>query len=129
VGADHSRQHKEGNRQASDYDPEHAHAPLIDTNNGGSGVEFPQTLARAVTEITNVDTVITGHSPVMKWHDFIEYAEFNRAFLETTRLALKAGKTIDQAAAELTLPDKFRNYNLTRSKENITKIFEELKKE
>ena len=37
--------------------------PLIDVNNGGSGVEYPKTLARAAAKLKNVDTVIPGHSP------------------------------------------------------------------
>src|SRR5438128_2515240 len=37
-------------------------APLVDASNGGSAVAFPQTLAKAVTGLKNVDTVITGHS-------------------------------------------------------------------
>ena len=37
-------------------------APLVDTNNGGSATAFPQTLAKVVSGIKNVDTVITGHS-------------------------------------------------------------------
>src|SRR5206468_2772564 len=36
--------------------------PLIDANNGGSGVAYPQTIAKAARGIKNVDTVITGHS-------------------------------------------------------------------
>ena len=36
-------------------------APLIDRANGGSGVALPETLAKAVAEITDVARVITGH--------------------------------------------------------------------
>src|SRR5438034_4769027 len=36
--------------------------PLIDRNNGGSGIAYPQTIAKAVSAIKNVDTVITGHT-------------------------------------------------------------------
>ena len=36
-------------------------APTIDVANGGSGVSFPQTLARAVAEIKGINRVITGH--------------------------------------------------------------------
>src|SRR5437870_13819741 len=36
-------------------------APFIDTANGGSGVAFPETLAKAVTQITGISRVITGH--------------------------------------------------------------------
>src|SRR5213593_3848090 len=33
-------------------------APVLDRNNGGSGVEFPKTLAKAVAGIKDIDTVI-----------------------------------------------------------------------
>ena len=39
-------------------------APAIDTANGGSGVAFPETLAKAVEAIDGVDRVITGHGPI-----------------------------------------------------------------
>ena len=46
--------------------------PLIDFNNGGSGVQYGLTIAKAAATIKNVDKVITGHSDVMTWPDFVE---------------------------------------------------------
>ncbi|HYR90069.1 MAG TPA: MBL fold metallo-hydrolase [Terriglobia bacterium] len=102
--------------------------PLIDANNGGSGMAFPQTLDRAVAGIKNVDTVITGHSTIMKWADLKDFADFNRMFLDAARAARKAGKTPEQAAAEFKLPEKFKDYNVGRAATNFTLIFGELKK-
>src|SRR5262247_1594192 len=34
--------------------------PLIDRNNGGSGVAYPDTIRKAATTIKNVDVVING---------------------------------------------------------------------
>ena len=39
--------------------------PLIDGSNGGSGVEFPETLSKAADYAKNVETIITGHSVQM----------------------------------------------------------------
>src|SRR5262245_18143354 len=50
--------------------------PLIDVNNGGSGIAYGETIGKAASGIKNVDTVITGHSTVMKWQDFVDYGEF-----------------------------------------------------
>src|SRR3984957_4084379 len=36
--------------------------PIIDTSKGGSGLRYPDSLAKAAAGITNVDTIITGHS-------------------------------------------------------------------
>jgi glyoxylase-like metal-dependent hydrolase (beta-lactamase superfamily II) len=103
-------------------------APLIDMNNGGSGVEYPDTLAKAAAGIKDVDTVIPGHSPVTDWQTFREYGEFNRDFLAAVQAAVKAGKTADEAASSLQLPDRWKDYDMTRAKDNVPKIYSELKK-
>jgi len=48
--------------------------------------------------------------------------------LDAARAAQKAGKTPEQAAAELKLPEKFKDYNVGRAAANFTLIFGELKK-
>jgi cyclase len=101
--------------------------PLIDMNNGGSGVEYPQTLTKAVAGIKDVETVIPGHSPVTDWKTFQEFAEFNKEFLTAVEAAKKAGKTADEAAAGLQLGDRWKDYGMTRAKDNVTKIYGELK--
>ena len=106
--------------------------PLIDVNNGGSGLTYGETISKAAAAIKNVDTVITGHSDVKKWQDFVDYGEFNRLFLEHARASLKAGRTPEQAMATLQLPDKFKAYTLTGGRGgpagNFNVIYEELKK-
>ena len=105
--------------------------PLIDVNNGGSGIAYGETIAKAAAAIKNVDTVITGHTDVKKWQDFVDYGEFNRLFLEHARTSLKAGKSPEQALADLKLPDKFKGYNLTGGRGgpggNFNVIYQELK--
>jgi glyoxylase-like metal-dependent hydrolase (beta-lactamase superfamily II) len=105
--------------------------PLLDVNNGGSGVAIGATLAKAAAGIKNVDKVITGHSDNMTWADFVDYGEFNRLFLDHAKASLAAGKTPEQAAADLKLPAKFSAYNLTGRggpAGNIGIIYNELKK-
>ena len=106
--------------------------PLIDRNNGGSGIAYPETIAKAAKGIGKIDTVINGHSQVtMKYQDLVDFAEFNRLFLEHARASLKAGKTPEQAMMDLKLPEKFKDYNLTGGRGgpggNFGVIFEELK--
>jgi hypothetical protein len=107
--------------------------PLIDGANGGSGVAYPETIRKAVAGIKNVDIVITGHSnTTMKWQDFVDYGEFNRLFLEHAQASLKAGKTAEQAMADLKLPDKFKDYNIAGGRGgpggNFNVIYQELQK-
>lgn len=97
--------------------------PLLDANNGGSGVAYPDTIAKVLAGVKNVDTVIPGHSTVMTWQDFAEFGEFTRAFLAAVQTAKKAGKTPDQAAADLTLPEKFKAYGMARAKDNVASIY------
>ena len=85
--------------------------PYIDAENGGSFAGAPDTLEKAYRGILDVDTIITGHmGEVQPWSALGEYAEFNRAFLSYVQAARKAGRTADQAAAELKLPGKFDAY-------------------
>jgi glyoxylase-like metal-dependent hydrolase (beta-lactamase superfamily II) len=104
--------------------------PLLDMNNGASGVEIGATLEKAHATITNVDSVITGHSTVMTWADLAEYAQFNKDFLADVQAGLKAGKTPDQIAASWTIADKYKGYTIQepRLKQNVTSVVEELKK-
>ena len=104
--------------------------PLLDANNGGSGVAIGDTLSKLASGIKGVDSVITGHSTVMTWADLEEYARFNQDFLEWVRAEMKAGKTAEAAAAEYKLPEKYAGYtnNPDRMKLNVAVIYDELKK-
>ena len=59
--------------------------PLLDANNGGSGVAIGDSLAKAADTVKNIDTIITGHSTTMTMTDLRQYAEFNREFLAAMR--------------------------------------------
>ena len=86
--------------------------PLVDFGNGGSGVEYPNTLAGVVKGISGVDTVITGHAnTTMTWADVQQYANFNRDFIEWVRGQMKAGRTPEQAAEAYKVPDAYPGYS------------------
>lgn len=84
--------------------------PLIDSNNGGSALEIGQSLATAHESITGVDTVITGHGPVMTWDDLLEYATFNQEFLEAARAAKEAGQSAEEFVKGWTIPEEYDGY-------------------
>jgi glyoxylase-like metal-dependent hydrolase (beta-lactamase superfamily II) len=104
--------------------------PLLDYNNGGSGAEIGETLAKAHAGIKNVDSIITGHSTVMTWADLAEYAQFNKDFLASVQAAVKAGTSADDTAAAWKIADKYKGYTIAdaRLKQNVTAIYGELKK-
>lgn len=87
--------------------------PLIDANNGGSAVQVGESLQKAHDGIKNVEAVITGHSTVMTWADVGEYAAFNRDVVAMLQGQKKAGKTVEQAAAEFKVPEKYKGYPST----------------
>jgi hypothetical protein len=74
--------------------------------------------------------VITGHSTVMTWNDLKDYADFNRDFLNAIQNAMKAGKSVDDAATAYQLPARFTGYTMqpARVKANVEAIYGELKK-
>ena len=108
--------------------------PFIDTSNGGSVVAHAETLGKAVSTLKNVDTVITGHTPVLMWNDLREYAEFNRDFVAWAREQIKAGKPADQAASEYRVPAKYKGYAVSPNppsgdaRANTEIVYKELKK-
>ncbi len=103
-------------------------SPLMDGNNGGSGVNYPGTLAKAIAGIKNIDTVIPGHSPVTNWQGFVDYGEFIKAWVSSVQAAAKAGKTAEQALSEFVPPAKFKDYGMGSGKANVELIYKEVTK-
>ena len=73
-----------------------------------------------------MDTVIPGHSAVTTWKSFEESGQFMQALVSATEAAMKAGKTADQAAASLSLPEQFKDYDMKQLKADIDVIYAEL---
>jgi cyclase len=104
--------------------------PLLDANNGGSGVEIGDTLAKAASALKNVDTIITGHSTQMTLADLREYSDFNKEFAAAVREAKKAGRSVDEVAKTWTMPSKYSGYaapQATRLRANVEVIYNEIK--
>jgi glyoxylase-like metal-dependent hydrolase (beta-lactamase superfamily II) len=102
-------------------------APFCDRNNGGSCVAFPKTLAGVVAGIKNVDTVIPGHMAMITMADVQEYQRYMTDFVAATQAAMKAGKSVDDAAAGLNLSAKYPAYKSERAKAAVQAIYDELK--
>jgi cyclase len=103
-------------------------APTIDRNNGGSGIEYPKTLAKAIAGIKGVDTVIPGHSPVTTPKDLQEYQKFMEEWIKAVQSANAAGKSAEAAAASIDLTSKYPGYKKERYAAAITAVYAELKK-
>jgi len=105
--------------------------PIMDKSNGGSGVEYANTIAKAVAGVPNVDTLINGHTPAQTTPaEMKEFGEFVREFVTTIQAAKKAGKTSDEAAAAWSTPAKYKGYapaNADRAKAYAKVIYDETK--
>jgi cyclase len=100
--------------------------PRCDVPNGGSCVEYPKTVAAAAAALKNIDTVIPGHSPMMKVSDVQEYARFLADLVSSAQAAKKAGKTVDDAAAAFSAA-KYPGYKTDNVKTVIQVIYDETK--
>jgi glyoxylase-like metal-dependent hydrolase (beta-lactamase superfamily II) len=89
-----------------------AHMPFIDVeNSGGHAVEFNSTLQKAVSTITNVETVIGGHTPSpVAWNDFRTYTEFYRDFLTAAEESRKKGTSVADFVKAYRIPDKYKGF-------------------
>jgi cyclase len=91
--------------------------PIIDVSNDGSGVEYPQTLAKAAA-LPNIDAVVTGHyQTLLKMADLKLYADFMRDFVETVRAAKKSGRTIDDVVSSWRVPERYVKDGYTTAEE------------
>jgi cyclase len=104
--------------------------PILDANNGGSGLAIGDTLAKAAAALKNVDTIITGHSTQMRMSDLRQFAEFNRDFATAVREGKKAGRSIDDIAKGWSMPAAYTGYSPpqpARVRANVEVIYNEIK--
>jgi len=103
-------------------------APFLDRSNGGSGVELPKTLSKALAGIKGVDTVIPGHSPVMPLAALQEYQRYTADLLSAAQEAIKAGKSVEDASKSINLTAKYKDYKSERQAAAVQAIYEEIKR-
>jgi len=81
--------------------------PIMDANNGGSGVDYAGTLTKAAA-VENVDTIINGHTPNQTTPaELAEYAAFVGEFVTAVQTAKKEGRTLEDVAKSWSTPAKF----------------------
>jgi len=102
-------------------------APFCDRTNGGSCVELPRTLQKAIAGIKNVDTIIPGHSPMQTPKDLQDFQRFTADLASHAVNSMKAGKSVDEATAAFKV-DKYPGYKNERVKAAVQAVYDELKK-
>ena len=108
--------------------------PGMDSNNGGSGVDYPGTLTKAAAfaDKNNIETIINGHNDAPSTRaDLRDYIGFVREYVAYAQDAKKAGKSVDAAVSGWKVPAKYSGYNTmpnaVRDKANFELIYKETK--
>ena len=106
--------------------------PIMDINNGGSGLAYADTLAKA-GQVPNIDTVITGHNQtVLTTRGHPDVLGVHPRLRGAVRAAKKAGQSIDDVANSWKMPERFvkegyaQNTPVTRVKPNVEVLWKEL---
>lgn len=119
--------------------------PIVDRTNGGSALAYPETLAKIAGGIADVNRVVPGHEEGLRdersrdtasvdittprtltWSEVQEYADFTRDLVAAVRTAAQAGKTVDQTVAELRLPDRYKGYDMSQTRQFVEAAYQEL---
>lgn len=86
--------------------------PIMDKNNGGSGVEYANTVRKAVKGVPNVDIIINGHTAAnTTLADMSQFADYVADFIAHVQAGKKAGKSAEEVAKEWTVPAKYAGFN------------------
>ena len=103
--------------------------PIMDRNNGGSGVSYADTLAKAAAT-PNVDRVITGHGATLPIGDLKEYSSFIGDLVEAVQEAKRAGRTPDDVVNTWKVPERYKGYAQPEAaglRANVQVIWDETK--
>ena len=103
--------------------------PIMDANNGGSGVDYPVTLWNAYAGVQEIDMIITGHSTPMMRDDLREYATFVGSFVSAVRSAKRDGTSAEEFSSTWQVPPRFMGYRKPvpeRLQAYVQVIFDEL---
>ena len=105
--------------------------PIMDKNNGGSGVEYANTIRKAAKGVPNVDVIINGHTAANTTPaDMAQFADFVADFVAHVQAAKRAGKSAEQVAKEWTVPAKYAGFGappVDRITAYVNVIFDETK--
>ncbi len=103
--------------------------PIMDASNGGSGVDYAQTLRNAHAGVTEIDQIITGHSTQMTRDDLAQMADYVDAFVAAVRAGRAAGQSAQQVAEGWSVPAEFDGFGsppAERLQAYVQVIFDEL---
>jgi cyclase len=106
--------------------------PGMDSNNGGTGVGYADTLTKAAdfADKNNVQTIVNGHNATTTTRaDLREFIQYVRDFVKTAQDGKRSGKSVDEVAKAWKTPAKYVGYEAmpipVRVRANVDLIFKE----
>jgi len=99
---------------------------------GGSGVSQPETVARGMAALKDIDTVIIGHAngddphPMLTWAELDVHRRRSDTLLTAVREAMKSATTAEEVAAAVRSGDAFKMYDAKRVNDAVAAIYSEL---
>jgi glyoxylase-like metal-dependent hydrolase (beta-lactamase superfamily II) len=102
--------------------------PIMDSNNGGTGVGYADTLSKALSFAEkNADVLVNGHRETTSTNaDLKNYIQFIRGYVKDVQDAKKAGKSVDDVANSWKPPSGY-TAQPARLRANSQLIFNETK--
>lgn len=96
--------------------------PIVHIEGGGDGVRFAAALAATVASVSDVELVITGHGPVMRWADFAGFADFVQMLVDYVRAEMRFMRDKNQVFRAIPVPARYADYDLGRMYETLDEI-------
>jgi glyoxylase-like metal-dependent hydrolase (beta-lactamase superfamily II) len=108
--------------------------PGMDSNNGGSGVEYAATVSKAAdfAAKNKITTIVNGHNDMVSTPaDMRQYGQYVREYVAYAQREKRAGKSVDDAVKGWKVPARYKGYNTmpneVRDKANFELIYKETK--
>jgi cyclase len=108
--------------------------PGMDSNNGGTGVGYVNTLKKAAdfADKNNVEAIVNGHfATTTSRADLREFIDYVGDFVKSVQDGKRSGKSVDDVAKAWATPAKYKGYEAmpvaVRVRANVELIFKETK--
>jgi len=100
----------------------------IEVNEGGSGLDYPESLERAANALRDIDVIVSGHAGVLKRADFDAFRILTREFHDVVIDGFNRGMSVDEVMASWTssAPVGFPAAPVERVRSNVEFMFGEL---
>jgi cyclase len=102
--------------------------PIIDGSQGGSGLDYPESLERAADALRNIDVIVSGHEGALKRADFDNFRTLIGEFHDIVMDGFNRGMSVDEVIASWNTgsPARFPAAPAERVRSNVEYMFGEL---